>query len=211
MTRTCSIEGCKDKHLAKGYCRKHYMKYWRKSDNKSDIITEHVEQSINPIEKEETTDDKKPGGYKYDLEDDIKIGQEPISSSITSNPLPLSDKQFYVSIGVEYVEMAYEFMNDLAPSAKTKLILREVQKQNLQKAFDALGFGTNNPWVVIFFTIVPPVILFIIMNYKEIKKNMKEMFGDLKGLLPSLMPRTFKTIDQISTERKEHEAVTATQ
>jgi hypothetical protein len=204
------VDRCNGKHLAKGLCRKHYMKLWRKSDTvpeEPNEITEHIAQSINPIDNKTTQsiepiDNKTKGGYQYDLEENIKMGQEPPlsmdgPSAFNQNTLPLSNKKFYVSIGIQYVEMAFEFLNDLAPSAKTKLALTEIQKTNLQMAFDALGFGTNNPWVVIFITIVPPLALFCIINYKELKKNLKEMFADFKGLLPSLMPKTFQAVEKI--------------
>ncbi len=30
--RICKIEGCENKHVAKGYCNKHYLKFWEYGD-----------------------------------------------------------------------------------------------------------------------------------------------------------------------------------
>ncbi|MCJ2085052.1 hypothetical protein MKK88_03455 [Methylobacterium sp. E-005] len=32
MTRTCSIPGCQSPHLARGWCNRHYRRWWRYAD-----------------------------------------------------------------------------------------------------------------------------------------------------------------------------------
>lgn len=46
--RTCSIEGCTDKHHGKGYCRKHYGQFCEKKNQKSAVKSEVV-ISAEPI------------------------------------------------------------------------------------------------------------------------------------------------------------------
>ena len=56
IERECSVDGCTTKHLAKGYCQKHYMRFWKHGDpsiSKSlheGTAWERVEQRIEKVD-----------------------------------------------------------------------------------------------------------------------------------------------------------------
>lgn len=44
--KTCNVEGCEEKHLAKGYCRKHYLRLY-----KNDSLESSVMRGVATIER----------------------------------------------------------------------------------------------------------------------------------------------------------------
>ena len=76
--KTCSIEGCNNKHCAKGLCRKHYDQMRREKkelENKEEVIAESikeeiVEEAIEEVVEEvkKEIDDKKYKGVIWDRE-----------------------------------------------------------------------------------------------------------------------------------------------
>jgi len=182
----CTVSGCETRHYAGGLCRSHYMKRMRAK--KTEEIKALKASNPKPAPTQPT---KTPSGYVTTLPFSNKpidartigIGEKGAPPSTTPVQPGIAPKPYQFNIGTEYIEMGYEFLNTAAPNAKYKLKLTDVQRANLDAAFAAVGMGTQNPWIVIVLTIIPPVGMFIVLNYDELKLGLGKMFTDLKGMV----------------------------
>lgn len=195
----CTVSGCERRHYATGLCRRHYMQRKRamkkEEQQKLNVAVKEQQEKREtkqilletrpPLPKEKEKDTKTAYvttlPFSSDTIDPKKIGiGEKSTTSTTPPPAPGPAKPFQFNIGIEFVEMGYEYLNAAAPNSRIKLKLTEIQKANLEAAFAAVGIGTQNPWVVIVLTIIPPVALFVILNYDELKIGLGKIFGDMK-------------------------------
>jgi len=187
----CTVEGCDRKHYSKGLCRKHYVQKAR-IDNK--IKEPVVPDSEEPLKPEEP---------KFIPPDEIKIGEPgkppegyvPVGGGHLGTGQPEFDKDgkmikpsggaYSFSFGSMQVALAWEQLSRLAPDAKP-LELTPQQRIELDAAFAAAGITVNNPWIVIIGLTLPPTVLFIIMNYEQIKLNGEKMFKDMARFMSGL-------------------------
>lgn len=192
---SCTVTPCPNRHYAGGLCRSHYMKRMRA--RKAEETKALKATNPNPPTQVPTPPTKTVSGYVKNLPflndtpvDPLKIG---IGEKGAPAPVPGGPAKtttgYQFNIGIEYVEMGYEFLNSAAPNARIKLKLTEVQKANLEAAFSAVGIGTQNPWLVIVLTIVPPVVLFVILNYDELKLGLGKIFKDMRGAASSMVSK----------------------
>ena len=173
----CTAPGCDKKHFSKGLCQKHYRQQYRK--------------------KKGSTDEETPAADipKYTPPEEIKIGvQGPVGAEagpvIDPNaPKPPPPVQY--AIGTLQIEMCWEVLNKWAPNSAVKLELSPLQRQALDSAFIQAGLTTTNPWVIIVSIVAFPTIVFILLNYDQIKIGAKGMFDDMKN---ALAPK--KKVDQ---------------
>ena len=176
MTKVCTVPGCTNKHLAKGFCQKHYRQKYRKG--------------------EEPTPDDKPGDEsgtpeipKYTPPEEIMIGKEgpnAIPKEGVQDPAKERRPPVQYAIGTLQIEMCWEVLNKWAPNSAVKLELSPLQRQALDSAFIQAGLTTTNPWVIIVSIVAFPTIVFILLNYDQIKLGAASMLDDFKN---AVMPK----------------------
>lgn len=175
----CSVEGCDNKHYAQGLCRKHYVKK-RRQDKEEGEETKEADNEpkfIPPTEVKIGVPGTPPEGSTTPVQAP-KLGPD-------GKPLPGQPGGYSFSFGTLQVELAWEQLSRLAPEA-TPLRLTPKQREELDRAFEAAGITVNNPWVVIIGIIVPPTVLFVIINYEQIRLNLDKMLKDLTRTVAGL-------------------------
>lgn len=82
--KLCSIEGCKQKHEAKGYCRKHYRAFWKYGD-----------PLATPIRKEYPKNVKRKSRVHYEENHKIINDVEHKLCSVCEEWLPMNEDNYY--------------------------------------------------------------------------------------------------------------------
>ena len=167
--KTCTAPDCNNKHFAKGLCHKHYRQETRR--RKGENTDEPKSESDIP---------------KYIPPEEIKIGvQGP--NAVDGGPVqpdpnaPKPPAPIQYAVGTLQIEMAWEVLNRMAPNSAIKLELTPVQRQALDQAFIQAGLTTTNPWIIIVSIVAFPTIVFILLNYEQIKLGAKGMIDDFKN------------------------------
>ena len=99
---------------------------------------------------------------------------------VDGKPIP---PQVQYAVGTLQIEMMWEVLNKWAPNSAVKLELSPIQRTALDQAFINAGLTTTNPWVIIISIVAFPTIVFIFLNYEQIKLGAKGMFDDLKNAI----------------------------
>lgn len=171
----CSVPGCEGRYHASGLCKKHYRaKQYRANKDLLDTAKASVPKA----------EGNAPGFVLPGQAEPIKIGQSPPATPTAA----ATTASFTYYIGVDQIKFLYEFLNSLAPNAKTTLALTEGQEKALEAPLAALNLVTNNPVLAILAIIGPPILIFVLMNWEEILKSMKNLSDKVKTLsLPKWM------------------------
>jgi len=176
MSRGCTAPDCVRKHYARGLCRTHYLgtrKGAFRAQPQVSVPEAAGTKFIPPTEVRPATE--------------IKIGEQaPSTVQIGAGPAPAppagppAPPAFQINLGTGEIDLFYEWLNSMAPDAPYKIKLTPQQRTNLDAAFAAAGLTTTNPWIVIAVTIGIPLVLFVVMNYEQLSKNIKAMVTDMK-------------------------------